>query len=146
MSTATDLAATIREGLTAQEASENAYDSLDSLVELAVYEPKGERVTVEEAIAVLNRVHALDPNVMQALIEFRVECNEQLADDETVQVAVKGEQLHRASGTELAEYNVGLLGILNGIFGIQPDTTTGYIAAVYNRSMQLLRFELAVPK
>ena len=54
---------------------------------------------------------------------------------ETVQVACK------ASGFE-----VGLLGILNGIFGVSSEKMYGYIAARYDHAGQLLDFELVEPR
>ena len=81
-------------------------------------------VTVDHAIEVLNRIHKADPTVMPALVDYRVECNEQVADDPTVQV-------RSYPGAPGPPYMVGLLGVLNGIFGTQPATTIGYIAACY---------------
>lgn len=74
---------------------------------------------IEYAIKVLNRIHATDPTVLNALIEHRVPCNSELVKDPTVQVVTNGEG-----------FQVGLLGIINGIFGVQEDGK-GYIAADY---------------
>lgn len=65
-----------------------------------------EPITVEQAIGRLNEINEMDPTVLPALINFRVPCNQALADHPTVQVG------HGQDG-----YEVGLLGILNGIFG-----------------------------
>lgn len=85
-----------------------------------------------EAVRVLNRIHAEDATVMPALIAYRVPCNEALTDDETVQVG-------RAVPNE-PQCEVGLLGILNGIFGIN-DNRYGYIAAIYDDEGTFSRFE-----
>jgi hypothetical protein len=71
---------------------------------------------VDHTIEVLNRIHAADPTVLPALCEFRVPCNEAVAEDPTVQV-------FRRDGAD----SVGLLGILNGIFGIR-EGNQGFIA------------------
>jgi hypothetical protein len=83
---------------------------------------------IDEAIAVLNRIHKSDPSVLPALIFHRVPCNQTLADDPTVQVG--------KTGQEDVEWEVGLLGIINGLFGIQEDGF-GYIAANFDKGMIL---------
>lgn len=88
-------------------------------------------VSVDHAIGVLNRIHKADSSVLNALINYRVPCNEELADDPTVQVGKR----NPGPGME-----VGLLGIINGIFGVQKDNT-GYIAAVADGNGMLIRFE-----
>jgi hypothetical protein len=76
--------------------------------------------TPAEAVTVLNRIHATDPTVLPRLIERRVACNRALAADPTVQV-----------GNGTTDYEVGILGILNGVFGIGNDGL-GHIAAHYD--------------
>ena len=61
---------------------------------------------IDRAIEVLNRVHQADPTVLPALIEYRVPCNDAVADDPTVQVR----------GGYDSPVTVGLLGIINGLF------------------------------
>ena len=78
-------------------------------------------VTVDTAIAVLNRALEADPKVISDLVAARLPCNEALADDPTVQCGEWG-------GVPLT---VGLLGIINGIFGAD-ERGTGYICAVYD--------------
>lgn len=65
---------------------------------------------IDKAVRVLNEINALDPTVMPKLIEYRVECNEVLANHPTVQVG-------NYHGFEGAPFHVGLLGIINGILG-----------------------------
>ena len=89
---------------------------------------------IDTAIEVLNRVHTADPTVLPALINHRVPCNEAICEDVTVQV-----------GKHDGEWQVGLLGILNGIFGIQ-ETGIGYIGAHYNDDKVLTHFIRMTPK
>lgn len=64
-------------------------------------------ITLEEVVAFLNELVVIDRAAMTALVETRVPCNEALADHPTVQVSC------REDGAR-----VGLLGILNGLFGV----------------------------
>lgn len=75
---------------------------------------------IDQAIKVLNRIHAADPTVMPALISHRVPCNEAVAADPAVQV-----------GVIPAGFEVGILGIINGIFGCD-SSGRGFIAADYD--------------
>lgn len=68
-------------------------------------------ITVDDALVVLNRILAADPAAVAALVDERVACNEELAGDPTVQVL---------RGTD-GDYRVGILGIINGLFGIFPS-------------------------
>lgn len=89
--------------------------------------------SADEAIELLNGIHAADPTVLQALIAHRVPCNEALVKHPTVQVGPS------ASGG----WEVGLLGILNGLFGICPDGY-GRIAAIL-KDGKLMGFGVWVP-
>ena len=68
------------------------------------------QVTLDETIDYLNGLIETDRVAIAALIANRVPCNQQLADHPTVQV-------FRQHGG----YLVGLLGILNGLFGVFED-------------------------
>jgi hypothetical protein len=86
-------------------------------------------VSIDTAIAVLNQIHQADPTVMPALIEHRVPCNRELGDHPTVQVGlIDGDDKNDQ------RYEVGLLGILNGIFGVRPGHRGGYIGANYDET------------
>lgn len=93
--------------------------------------------SVDDAIRVLNEIHAEDPTVMPALIAFRVPCNQEIGDHPAVQVGLR-------EGADKADlengYEVGFLGILNGIFGTMPSTETGYICAHYDTDGRLTHF------
>lgn len=75
---------------------------------------------IDHTIEVLNRINKADPTVLPALISYRVPCNEAVGDDPTVQVGRVGETW--------GDWEVGFLGILNGIFGAN-ETGWGYIVA-----------------
>jgi len=83
---------------------------------------------IDNAVAVLNRIHLADPFILPALIDYRVQCNEVLTADPTVQVSQDGEI-----------WRVGLLGIVNGLFEVGTDGA-GFIAAVYDDSGVLTHF------
>jgi hypothetical protein len=101
---------------------------------------KAERAIIESVIDTLNRIHAADPTVLPALINHRVECNEAVADDPSVQVTVVP-AVQPGSGSEPKDgtFMVGFLGILNGICGVDARTV-GYIAALYDDDHKLTRF------
>jgi len=78
-------------------------------------------ITVDEVIALLNSMVKADPEATEALVEQRVPCNETLADHPTIQV-VGGEGPNQPK--------VGLLGVINGLFGADA-TGWGPIAAQF---------------
>lgn len=85
---------------------------------------------VDHALSVLNRINKADPETISALINNRVICNEKLAKDSTVQCGSK----------EPDVYTVGLLGIINGILGADPETKYGPVEAVMDDAGNLLKF------
>ena len=89
-------------------------------------------VTVDAAIAVLNRALEADPKALSDLVAARVPCNAALADDPTVQCGECG----------CIPLAVGLLGIINGIFGAD-ERGVGYISAICNHDDddQIIRFQ-----
>ena len=76
------------------------------------------RISVQEAVEYLNSALELDQDAISKLVGFRVHCNNDLADHPTVQVGP----------SETGGYEVGLLGIINGIFGAD-EKDWGYIGA-----------------
>ncbi|MGP1664311.1 MAG: hypothetical protein ACTS5I_00045, partial [Rhodanobacter sp.] len=64
-------------------------------------------VSIDDTIAFLNELIAIDPDAIAHLCVKRVPCNEALSDHPTVQVA-----------PEQHGYSVGVLGIINGLFGV----------------------------
>lgn len=87
------------------------------------------RIAVEEAVKVLNRINEADPSVMPTLIRMRVPCNEAVRDDETVQVG----------SSNGVDYEVGILGLINGIFGID-ENHYGFIYAYMGAEGTVIRF------
>jgi hypothetical protein len=85
-------------------------------------------VSAAHAVNVLNEALAADPVAVTALVAARVPCAEALADHESIQVSAKE-----------GVYSVGILGILNGIFGIRDDGM-GFIAAVVEDDGTVSRF------
>lgn len=77
---------------------------------------------IDQAVEVLNRALSADPKAMSDLVLSRVPCNLDLADDPTIQCGSPGDD--EANG-----YEVGLLGVINGILGRRP-TGGGYVGAV----------------
>ena len=77
--------------------------------------------SVDDTIKLLNGALELDRETIQRLVDTRLTCNNSLVNHATIQVSYyNGER-----------YTVGLLGILNGLFG--ADTKgNGAIAAVYD--------------
>ena len=64
----------------------------------------------EAVVAYLNELLELDRPAVAALISNRVPCNEALADHPTCQV-----------GKQHGGFNVGMLGLLNGLCGFYED-------------------------
>ena len=65
-----------------------------------------ENITIDETIDFLNKLLEIDRKALSNIITNRVECNDDLVNHKTVQVA----KLDNV-------YKVGMLGILNGLFG-----------------------------
>jgi len=68
-----------------------------------------ESISVEEVIDFFNSLYEYDSKAIKNLIESRVSCNEKMANHPTIQVSDENND---------ANYKVGLLGIINGLFGI----------------------------
>lgn len=81
-----------------------------------IYDP----CSLERALQVLNELVQADPVAAKALVETRVPCNGALLTHPTIQVV----------GNTSDGFRVGMLGILNGIFGIEDGW--GPIAAVFD--------------
>jgi hypothetical protein len=62
---------------------------------------------LNKAVEAMNQALKDDPEAIQKLLDFRVPCNEKLANHPTVQVR------QEADGT----FSVGALGLLNGVLG-----------------------------
>ena len=75
---------------------------------------------IDQAIEVLNRALETDPLAINMLFKHRVGCNENLANDPTIQVKAWTDQHGR-------DYSLGALGLINGLFGVIGSTECGYI-------------------
>lgn len=95
-------------------------------------------MTIDELIArrtisLMNDAIDCDREAVEKLVEARVECNDELAEHETIQTG----DYH-----EPGKNSVGLLGILNGIVGVDEENW-GCIAASYDsETKKLIRFTL----
>lgn len=83
----------------------------------------------------LNELLEIDRPAIAALIANRVPCNEELSMHPTVQ-----------AGAQHGGFNVGWLGILNGLCGIKPNGQ-GFINAIFEgddplKFQDLIRFEV----
>ena len=87
-------------------------------------------ITLEETINFLNQLVACDQETVTRLIETRVPCSQALADHPTVQVQAYDNQ----------PLVVGILGILNGLFGVDEEGW-GAITATFDNNKNLLFFE-----
>lgn len=98
-------------------------------------------VSTDDAIAVLNRIHATDPEVLPRLIEMRTLCNEALAADPSVQVGEvpRWDPDRKLPARIIVGYEVGLLGIINALFGAD-EQERGFIAAHYDDEGNLTGF------
>ena len=86
----------------------------------------------QSVVDTLNRALETDPAHIRDLIATHVPCNEVLAYDRTIQVGKTGEG-----------YEIGLLGIINGIVqDIRPDFTIVTDSEVYE---QVTEFRLVKP-
>lgn len=87
------------------------------------------RITPDDAILVLNEAVRADPDAVLALMEHRVPCNDDLGDHPTIQVRVinpppappNADATNPAILAPPKTCEVGLLGIINGIFGAYPN-------------------------
>lgn len=80
--------------------------------------PIKQSITIQDAIDLLNDALKCDPVAITSLTSHRVLCNLKLADHKLIQV-----------GSNEGTYRVGLLGIINGLFGVD-DKGYGPIAAI----------------
>lgn len=110
------------------------------------------QVTTHDVVKLLNEAIALDPQAIRTLTNNRVACNAALDDHRSIQCVSHGLKPNPAV-PEGAEYGVGLLGILNGIFGLN-EQGRGPIEGVYDMdpetgALTLVRFHstsLPVPE
>lgn len=88
-------------------------------------------VTPAEAVEYLNSLIACDQHAITSLLEYRVPVRKALADHPTCQAVLVAPD----------EALVGLLGVLNGLFGVD-DTGYGAISAVFDEDYRVVEFRL----
>jgi len=86
------------------------------------------QVNIDDVISLLNDALKLDPKAITNLVGQRVVCNKKLAKHPTVQVGVVDNN-----------YQVGLLGILNGLFGVD-EKGYGAIIADFDNDDIIINF------
>ena len=79
-----------------------------------------ESVTIQETVDFLNELLKIDGQAINTLFSIRMACNESLSDHDTVQVGV----------IQPNYFQVGMIGILNGLFG-KDEFGWGHICADY---------------
>ena len=88
-------------------------------------------VNLKDVVDYLNSLLKADRRAIQELVSTKVKCNEKLAFHPTVQVIITGPN----------SYETGVLGVLNGLFGID-EKGDSFIMAVFGENNVLKRFEL----
>jgi hypothetical protein len=93
---------------------------------------KTKSITPQDAIALLNEASMLDPVAIRALVGRRVPCNYQLADHPTILVGV----------SENGDPEIGVLGIINGLFGFDANVHGVVIAEFPDDPAEPVMFSL----
>lgn len=93
--------------------------------------PVKDKIAIEETVDFLNDLLLADHFAISSLFSMRISCNEQLADHPTIQVGSIGK----------AYWVVGMIGILNGLFGTD-ENGIGRIIVDYTDG-RIDRFRLA---
>jgi len=91
-------------------------------------------LTAEAAVEFLNKWLKEDPNAVNKLFATRIHCNTQTASHSTIQVR---DYAHPSDDVKTP--NVGVLGFLNGMFGVTPSGF-GYISARRNLNGNIEEF------
>jgi len=91
-------------------------------------DPRGRAETAQQVVDLLNEAARLDPEAVLELINARVPCNEALNAHPTIQTGPR-----RGIDPRHDKRNeVGLLGILNGIFGTFEDGRGCIVATLHD--------------
>jgi hypothetical protein len=91
-----------------------------------------EKINPELMIQFLNSLLLLDQKAISELVEKRVRVNENFSHHETVQVLETGTE-------DSPSYSVGILGILNGLCGIDDDGW-GFVVAECDTQGKINKF------
>ena len=90
-------------------------------------------VTVQDTIDLLNEMLELDSDLVDKLINNRYCVNKNIVDHPTIQVSVDGE-------LDYYHDTVGLLGVLNGLFGVN-ENNRGAIEMVEDDDGKIVKFQ-----
>lgn len=88
-------------------------------------------ITIEHAVEVLNEALNLDQEAVQNLVMSRHPCNAALAAHPTIQVSDAPA--------------VGMLGLMNGLFGINRYGCGGIIVEIDDDTGRVIRFRVTSP-
>lgn len=89
----------------------------------------------QQVVDFLNSLLTVDRDAVDALIKNRVPCNTAMREHPTVQVDID----------ETKQARVGLLGILNGLVGVDTDGW-GFVTVKYDDDMGIIGFILTPPR
>jgi len=87
------------------------------------------KASFEQTVMFLNQLLKDDPEAIQKLVDFRVPCNDKIAHHPTVKVRIKDDGPM-----------VGIMGILNGLFGKDKDGMSQIIAEYDQAEGKLKQF------
>jgi len=90
-----------------------------------------ERISIQDVCNLLNEMLDLDYEATSNLIACRVECNEKIEKHPTIQVQKLDQN---------APSKVGIIGVLNGMFGIREDGM-GAIALEIDDDKRIIGFK-----
>lgn len=85
---------------------------------------------IDRFLEILNRACKSDKEAIFRLINNRVQCSKELADDPTIQVGSVGK-----------DFKVGMLGVINGLCGIDHKSGYGPISAIFDIYGKLTGFK-----
>jgi hypothetical protein len=91
-------------------------------------------VSVQDVLELLNEILEKDPECVQSLVNQRVKCNDAVANHPTIQVQKFKKDKYP---------KVGLIGILNCLFGMRADGMGPICASVIKsgKILKILKFE-----
>jgi len=103
--------------------------------------PWKESITPRDVCNLLNEALARDRRAITTLVHNRASCNSSLANHDTIQVR------HHKAGDHTV-YTIGLIGLLNGMFGVNEDSE-GCLEIVFEKDGQdwdeIVRFDVKEP-
>lgn len=92
-------------------------------------------VTVQQVVDLLNEALRIDKYAVTDLISERITVNKDLAEHPTIQCVETGK----------GRYEMGLLGFLNGLFGVDEKKFGAIVAVIDDKSKIVTEFKVAEP-